>query len=81
MNLEKLCPNLSFTVESKMGNPYKKKWSQFKLNINYWDIPFPKILRAYQALPLGSFTTGENGLNPLVIPQRFWSRGPEDTYF
>ena len=25
MNWEKLCPNLSFTVESKLGNSHKKK--------------------------------------------------------
>ena len=31
MNLEKLCPILSFTVENK------EVWSHFKLNINDWD--------------------------------------------
>ena len=43
-----LCPNLSFTVENKVGNSHKKGWSHFKLNINDWDIPFSKILRIYQ---------------------------------
>ena len=40
--------NLSFTVENKMGNSHKRGWSYFKLNINGWDIPFPKNLRIYQ---------------------------------
>ena len=31
---EKLCPNLSFTVENKMGNLHKKEWSHFKFNMN-----------------------------------------------
>ena len=36
MNWEKICPNLSFTVENKMRNSHKKKdWSDFKLDINY----------------------------------------------
>ena len=48
MSWENLCPNLSFTVENKMGNSHKRGWSHFKLNINDWDIPFPKILRIYQ---------------------------------
>ena len=33
-NWEKLCPNLIFIVENKMGNSHKKGWSHFKLNIN-----------------------------------------------
>ena len=49
MNWEKLCPYLSFTVENKMVNSYKREWQHFKLNINYGDSPFPK--------------TG-NGMNP-----------------
>ena len=48
MSWENLCPNLSFTVENKMGNSHKRGWSHFKLNINDWDIPFPKSLRIYQ---------------------------------
>ena len=34
MNWENSCPNLSFTVEKKMGNSRKKGWSYFKLNID-----------------------------------------------
>ena len=49
MNWEKICPNLSFTVENKMRNSHKKKdWSHFKLDINYWDITFLKMLRICQ---------------------------------
>ena len=48
MSCENLCPNLSFTVENKMGSSHKRGWSHFKLNINDWDIPFHKILRIYQ---------------------------------
>ena len=48
MNWEKLTPYLSYTVENKMGNSYKKGWSHFKLNINDGDIPFPKTLKVYQ---------------------------------
>ena len=29
-----LCPNLTITVENKMGNSYKRGWSHFKLKIN-----------------------------------------------
>ena len=47
MSLEKLCPNLSFVVENKMVNSHKKGGSNFKLNINNWDILFPWILRIY----------------------------------
>ena len=43
-----LWPNLSFTAENKMRNSHKKRWPHFKLNINDWDIQFPKILRTYQ---------------------------------
>ena len=48
MSLENLCPNLSFTVENKMENSHKRGWSHFKLKINDWDIPSPKILRICQ---------------------------------
>ena len=34
MNWEKLCPELSFAVENKVGNSHKKGWSDIKLNIN-----------------------------------------------
>ena len=34
MSWENLCPNLTFTVENKMGNSHKRGWSHFKLNIN-----------------------------------------------
>ena len=34
MGWEKLCPNLSFTVENKTGNLHKREWLHFKLNIN-----------------------------------------------
>ena len=34
MNWQKLCPNLSFTVENKIGNSQKKGWSHFERNIN-----------------------------------------------
>ena len=46
--LGKFMANLSFTVENKMRNSRKKGWSHFKLNINDWDITFPKTLRIYQ---------------------------------
>ena len=32
--LGNLCPNLTFTVENKMGSSHKRGWSHFKLNIN-----------------------------------------------
>ena len=48
MICENLCPNLRFTVENEMGDSHKRGWSHLKLNINDWDIPFPKILRIYQ---------------------------------
>ena len=48
MSWENLCPNLSFTIENKIGNAHKRGWSHFKLNINDWDVPFPKIVRIYQ---------------------------------
>ena len=48
MSWENLRPNLNFTVENKMGNSHKRGSSHFKLNINGWDIPFPKILIIYQ---------------------------------
>ena len=43
INWEMLCSNLSLTVENKMENSHKKRQSRFKLNINDWDILFPKV--------------------------------------
>ena len=34
MSWENLCPNLTFTVENKMGNSHKRGWPHFKLNIH-----------------------------------------------
>ena len=34
MSWENLCPNLTFTVENKMGNSHKRGWPHFKLKIN-----------------------------------------------
>ena len=45
MGWESLCPNLSFTVENKVGIHIKEDGHVSNLNINDWDIPFPKILR------------------------------------
>ena len=59
MNSERICPNLSFTVENKMGNLHKKGWSHFKLNINDWDIPFPKSLTIYQWIGKNIFHWGK----------------------
>ena len=59
MSWEILFPNLSFTVENKMGNSHKRGWSHFKLNINDWDIPFPKILRIYQWIGKNIFHWGK----------------------
>ena len=65
MSLENLCPNLTFTSENKMVNSLKRGWSHFKLNINDWDIPFPKVLRVYQWIGKNIFHYGKNGMNPL----------------
>ena len=59
MSWENLCPNLTFTVENKMGNSHKRGWSHFKLNLNDWDIPFPKILRIYQWIGKNIFHWGK----------------------
>ena len=59
MNWEKLCPNLSFTIENKMGNLHKKWPSNIKLNINDCDIPFPIILRIYQWIGKNIFDWGK----------------------
>ena len=34
MSWENLCPNLTFTIENKVGN-LQRGWSHFKLKINY----------------------------------------------
>ena len=62
MNWKVLSPNLSFTVENKMEDSRKKVLPHFKLNINDWDIQFPKILGIYQ-WTLGK-TIGENRKSP-----------------
>ena len=49
----------TFTVENKMGNSHKRGWSHFKLNINDWDIPFPKSLRIYQWIGKNIFHWGK----------------------
>ena len=59
MSWENLCPNLSFTVENKMENSHKRGWSHFKLKINDWDIPFPKILRICQWIGKNIFLWGK----------------------
>ena len=59
MSWENLCPNLTFFLENKMGNSHKRGWSHFKLNINDWDIPFPKILRIYQWIGKNIFHWGK----------------------
>ena len=49
----------SFTVENKMENSHKKRWSHFKLNIDDWDIPFPKVLRIYKWVGKNIFHWGK----------------------
>ena len=57
--LENLYPNLSLTVENKIGNSHKRGWSHFKLNINDWDSPFPKVLRIIQWIGKNIFHWGK----------------------
>ena len=64
MSWENLGPNLSFTVENKMGNSRKRGWSHFKLNINDWGIPFSKMLRICHWIGKNIFHW-ENGMNQL----------------
>ena len=59
MSWGNLCLNLSSTVENKMGNSHKSGWLHFKLNINDWDIPFPKVLRMYQWIRKKYFPLGK----------------------
>ena len=59
MSWENLYPNLSATVENKMGNSQKRGRSHFKLKINDWDIPFPKILRICQWIGKNIFHWGK----------------------
>ena len=59
MSWENLCPNLTFTLENKMRNSHKRGWSHFKININDWDVPFPKILRIYQWIGKNIFHWGK----------------------
>ena len=56
---EKLCPNLSFTVENDMDNSHERGWSHFKLKINDWDFSFPKILRICQWIGKNIFHWGK----------------------
>ena len=42
-----------------MGKPHKKRGSCFKLVINDWDIPFPKIVRIYQWVGKNIFPCGK----------------------
>ena len=71
---EKLCPNLSLTVDNKIGNSQKKGWSHFKLNINDWDILFPKILRIYQWIGKNIFHWGK-------CDERIWEFRPYHRIF
>ena len=59
MNWENLCRNLCFTVENNLWNSHKKRWLHFKLNIDDWDIPFPKTLRIYQWIGKNIFHWGK----------------------
>ena len=82
MSWESLCPNLSFTVENKMGNSHKRGWSHFKLNINDWLIPFAKILRICQCIGFNEFVNVHSKLQnfdllPLVHSCSFYM---EDAY-
>ena len=64
MSWENLRPNLSFTVENKMENSYKRGWSYFKFKIKDWDISFPKILKICQWIGK-NISIREYGMNPL----------------
>ena len=82
MSWENLCPNLSFTVGNKMGNSHKRGWSHFKLNINNWGIPFPKMLRICHWIGFNEFVNVHSKLQifdllSLVNPCSFYM---EDTY-
>ena len=87
MNWEKLCPNLSLTIENKMGNSRKKRWSDFELNINDWDIPLPKTLRIYQWIGKKSFHWGKwndstgNSAHTKKETQNGWPNSSEDIFF
>ena len=59
MSWENLCPNLSFTVENKIENSHKRGWLHFKLKINNWDVPFPKILKICQWIGKNIFHWGK----------------------
>ena len=58
MSWENLCVSSNFTVENKMGDSHKRRWSHFKLNIDGGDIPFLKILRIYQWIGKNIFHWG-----------------------
>ena len=59
MSWENLCPNLSFTVGNKTENSHKRRWSHFKIKINYWDIPYTKILKICQWIGKNIFHSGK----------------------
>ena len=69
MNWENLCPNLSFSIEKKMGNLHNE------MN-NEWDIPFPQVSGFYQWVGRNLFSIEKKViLNPFKIlrkPQNFW---------
>ena len=70
MSWENLCPNLSFTVGNKMGNSHKRGWSHFKLNIKYWGIPFPKMLRISHWIRKNIFHWGKWN-EPIMLMKEF----------
>ena len=68
MDWEKLCPHLSFIVENKMVNSYKRGWLHFKYNINDGDITFPKILWIGQWNGKNIFSIGETEWTHRELP-------------
>ena len=75
VNWERLCPNLSFTVENKMRS-FDKAGCISNLT-DKWDIIFPQISRAFNQLEKICFLWEKWNLNPLeilCIPQNFWPR-------
>ena len=61
----------------------RKGWSHFKLNINDWDIPFPKVLRLYQWIRKNIFHW-EKWNEPISNSAHIriiWPKDPEDIYF
>ena len=58
LSWENLCLDLSFAVENKMENSYKRGWQHFKPKITDWEIPFPKIWRIYKWIGKNIFHWG-----------------------